>query len=98
MIIAYAVDKEGQLNGHFMYGPPDETSFDQGPAGNVVIDTTIIGEGYRFENGRRTARYELTIASNGTLRYTFANIKGQSTTRVFTPVWRLTEAERKAHR
>lgn len=82
-----------------MYGPPDETSFDQIPAGSNVVDTKIEGSIFQYMPGAGGhARYEVRLLDNNSMQYTYANTKGQTTMRSFRPVWRLMEAQRKAER
>lgn len=98
IIIVTAVNGDGRLSGYFTFGPPDATSFDQSPSRIVAIQSQIERDGFQFENTTKTARYSVTLTANGAMRYVFANVKGQSTTRNFLPVWRLIDAERKAGR
>ena len=98
MIIVTAAAIEGRIAGYYLYGPPDATSFNQGPADAIIIDSSIERDGFKFQGQKGDARYNVTLAANGTMQYFYQNSKGQTTTRTFTPVWRLLDAERKAGR
>ena len=98
LIILTAVDTSGRVHGFQLYGPADETSFDQNPAGSNLIDASIDGNGFKFQSRNRTSSFQVRLSDNNDMHYTFANTKGQTTTRSFKPVWRLMDAQAKAGR
>jgi hypothetical protein len=98
MIILTTANAAGRLRGFQLYGPPDETSFDQFPAGINFIDTTIEGNNFHFVTNADGSRFDVRLLDNNSMQYTFVNTKGQTTIRSFRPVWRLMDAERKAGR
>ena len=98
MMIVTRVDKNGQVEGWMMSGPPTPTSTDRGPAGILKIAGKITGDTLRFSNRDGTLNYSQTLVSANRLNYLWWNSKGQTATRVFNPVWLLVEAERSVKR
>jgi uncharacterized caspase-like protein len=98
LIIVTRVHQDGSADGFFSSGPPTPTSFDQGPPGVFIIAGRISGDTLRFTNPKGTVQFRFTLTNAKQLQFFYSNSKGQTTTRMFDPVWTLVDAERSGKR
>jgi uncharacterized caspase-like protein len=99
LLVVTRVDRDGKLDGWWVYGPPGSHTRSKDPPGFFAVAGTISAGALRFANPSRTATYRFTPVKGRAMNHLYANTKtGETGAETFKPLWTLAEAEREAKR
>jgi hypothetical protein len=96
MIFVTRVDKDGNADGHYVFGAPTRKAFTQGPASASTIAAKISANSLRFSRG--SVNLKFTPKGGNRMSYFYTDSNARTAWATFDPVWSLSEAERSTKR
>jgi len=90
MLIVTHVDSTGLVSGFFVWGPPNETTWNQLPGSFIGFKSAVRGDTFGFDIGKQANLFKLL--SDGRMNYE-AQLNGRTGINTVYPVWTLSSRE-----